>query len=103
MFNKRMFSDLILLEFRYIHDRRLLAHCQTSFSHIHRHKADIRDRQLIVQTIRNKKAILQEGELRDALAKYQVMLDNELYKAIKALRETQNWRLGALNGFVLEK
>ena len=57
----------------------------------------------IAQTVRNKRAILQLGELRDALAKYQVMLDNELYKAIKALRETQVWRLGALNGFVLEK
>lgn len=43
------------------------------------------------------------GQLCDALAKYQVMLDNELYKAIKALRETQVWRLDALNGFVLEK
>ena len=56
----------------------------------------------IAGTIRNKRAILQQGQLRDALAKYQVMLDNELYKAIKALRETQVWRLDALNGFVLE-
>ncbi|WP_411726876.1 hypothetical protein [Methyloglobulus sp.] len=51
--------------------------------------------------VRNKRAILQ-GITRDILAKYQVMLDNELYKAIKALRETQAWRLDALNGFVLE-
>ena len=57
----------------------------------------------IARTIQNKSAILQQGQLRDALAKYQVMLDNELYKAIKALRETQVWRLDALNGFVLEK
>jgi hypothetical protein len=57
----------------------------------------------IAETIRNKRAIMQQGQLRDALAKYQVMLDNELYKAIKALRETQIWRLDALNGFVLEK
>ena len=57
----------------------------------------------IARTIQNKRAILQQGQLRDALAKYQVMLDNELYKAIKALRETQIWRLDALNGFVLEK
>jgi hypothetical protein len=57
----------------------------------------------IAGTIRNKRAIVQQGQLRDALAKYQVMLDNELYKAIKALRETQVWRLDALNGFVLEK
>ena len=57
----------------------------------------------IARTVQNKRAILQQGQLRDALAKYQVMLDNELYKAIKALRETQVWRLDALNGFVLEK
>jgi hypothetical protein len=50
----------------------------------------------IAQTIRNKRAILQQGLLRDALAKYQIMLDNELYKAIKALRETQAWRLECL-------
>lgn len=50
----------------------------------------------IAQTIRNKRAILQQGQLRDALAKYQIMLDNELYKAIKALRETQAWRLDSL-------
>jgi hypothetical protein len=35
------------------------------------------------------------------------MLDNELYKAIKAFREAQDWRLKILpatneNGFVLE-
>ncbi|MFA5961033.1 MAG: hypothetical protein WC785_11030 [Tatlockia sp.] len=47
--------------------------------------------------------------LLNVLTKYQVMLDNELYKAIKTLRETQAWRLDALqsvsgeNGFVLEK
>ena len=57
--------------------------------------------------VQSKNAILQ-GELRDKLSKYQVMLDNELYKAIKAFRETQVWRLETLssvpqeNGFVLE-
>jgi hypothetical protein len=50
----------------------------------------------IAKAIRNKRAILQHGLLRDALAKYQIMLDNELYKAIKALRETQAWRLESL-------
>lgn len=50
----------------------------------------------IAQRVRNKRAIIQQGPLRDALAKYQVMLDNELYKAIKALREAQAWRLDAL-------
>jgi hypothetical protein len=50
----------------------------------------------IAQMVRNKRAVLQQGLLRDALAKYQIMLDNELYKAIKALRETQAWRLDSL-------
>jgi hypothetical protein len=50
----------------------------------------------IAQTIRNKRAILQHGLLRDSLAKYQIMLDNELYKAIKTLRETQAWRRDTL-------
>ncbi|NOQ94074.1 MAG: hypothetical protein GQ547_05495, partial [Methylophaga sp.] len=62
----------------------------------------------IASSVQNKQSILQ-GKLRDSLAKYQVMLDNELYKAIKTLRETQAWRLETLesiteeNGFVLEK
>ncbi len=61
----------------------------------------------IVRSVQDKQSILQ-GKLRDSLAKYQVMLDNELYKAIKTLRETQSWRLETLesvtdeNGFVLE-
>jgi len=62
----------------------------------------------IARAVRNKRAILDES-LLNVLAKYQVMLDNELYKAIKVLRETQAWRLDALqsvsgeNGFVSEK
>ena len=61
----------------------------------------------IARTVQNEGGIL-KGQIRDSLAKYQVMLDNELYKAIKALRETQAWRLETLepvteqNGFVLE-
>lgn len=61
----------------------------------------------LAELVQSKKAILQ-GKLRDTLSKYQVMLDNELYKAIKTLRETQAWRLETLesvteeNGFVLE-
>ncbi len=62
----------------------------------------------IARSVQNKQSILQ-GKLRDSLAKYQVMLDNELYKAIKVLRETQTYRLDTLesiteqNGFVLER
>jgi len=31
-------------------------------------------------------------EARDPLSRYQSMLDNELYRALKALREAQDWR-----------
>ena len=61
----------------------------------------------IARSVQNKQSILQD-QMRDSLAKYQVMLDNELFKTIKVLRETQAWRLETLesiteqNGFVLE-
>lgn len=49
----------------------------------------------VAQMVKDKRAILSEKS-RDSLAKYQVMLDNELYKAVKALRETQAWRIDTL-------
>jgi hypothetical protein len=61
----------------------------------------------VAELVKSKRAILKD-KLRDALSKYQIMLDNELYKAMKALRETQDWRFKTLtvmpdeNGFVLE-
>ena len=61
----------------------------------------------IAELVKSKLSILKE-KLRDSLAKYQVMLDNELYKALKALRDTQDWRYKTLtivpvdNGFDLE-
>ena len=81
----------------------LIKYCQAQIQ-----KADQRPLVLeLAALVQSKKAILQD-KLRDTLSKYQVMLDNELYKAIKALRETQSWRLEILeaateqNGFVLE-
>jgi len=61
----------------------------------------------IARLVKNKRSILKE-KLRESLAKYQIMLDNELYKALKALRDTQDWRYKTLtivpvdNGFDLE-
>lgn len=49
----------------------------------------------VAEMIKDKHAILSEKS-RDSLAKYQVMLDNEFYKAIKALREAQTWRIDML-------
>jgi len=61
----------------------------------------------IAEQVRTKNTLLCEKD-QQRFSKYQVMLDNELYKAIKALRDTQVWRIkttkpdDTLNGFVLE-
>jgi hypothetical protein len=59
----------------------------------------------VVELVKSKSVILKE-KLRDSLCKYQVMLDNELYKAMKALRDAQEWRMQSclvadMNGFVV--
>ena len=61
----------------------------------------------IAEQVKTKNTLLCEKDLQ-RFSKYQVMLDNELYKAIKALRDAQSWRLktaksnDTVNGFVLE-
>ena len=37
------------------------------------------------------------GVARDKLGRYQAMLDNGLYKAMKALRDAQQWRLASID------
>jgi hypothetical protein len=59
----------------------------------------------VAELVKSKHVILKE-KLRDSLCKYQVMLDNELYKAMKALRDAQEWRmqsclLADVDGFVV--
>ena len=59
----------------------------------------------VVELVKSKSVILKE-KLRDSMCKYQVMLDNELYKAMKALRDAQEWRmqsclLADVDGFVV--
>jgi hypothetical protein len=59
----------------------------------------------VAKLVKSKSVILKE-KLRDSLCKYQVMLDNELYKAMKALRDAQEWRMNScvvadVNGFVV--
>jgi hypothetical protein len=59
----------------------------------------------VAELVKSKSVILKE-KLRDSLCKYQVMLDNELYKAMKALRDAQEWRLQScivteVDGFVV--
>jgi hypothetical protein len=55
----------------------------------------------LASLVRSERAI-PETETRELLAKYQVTLDNQLYKAVKALRETQEWRLKTLEGAVVD-
>ena len=47
--------------------------------------------QAIADLVRAQRAI-PSALVRDKLARYQTMLDNGLYKALKALREAQQWR-----------
>jgi hypothetical protein len=49
----------------------------------------------VAALVKDKRVVLAE-KMRDSFSKYQVMLDNELYKAIKALREVQTWRIDML-------
>ena len=58
----------------------------------------------VAELVKSKSVILKE-KLRDSLCKYQVMLDNELYKAMKALRDAQEWRMNSCvvaDGFVVD-
>jgi hypothetical protein len=48
--------------------------------------------QSAVRQVQNRKSVLPEKYL-ELMARYQTSLDNQLYKAMKALRESQEWRL----------
>lgn len=64
------------------------------------HKAEQRPRILaLAEQVRAKRAVLPERDL-ELLARYQTTLDNQLYKALKALREAQEWRLRTVEGKV---
>lgn len=49
----------------------------------------------IAKLVRERSLVLPPGAL-EVLARYQTMLDNQLYKALRALREAQEWRLRTL-------
>jgi len=55
----------------------------------------------IAELIRAQRAI-PRAAVRETLARYQTMLDNELYRALRALREAQEWRLQTIPGVVTE-
>lgn len=51
----------------------------------------------VAERVRAKRSIPETG-MRELLSKYQVMLDNQLYKALNALREAQAWRVKTIEG-----
>jgi hypothetical protein len=56
------------------------------------HAAEQRPRVVaLAEQIRRKKLILPVPQL-ELMARYQTTLDNQLYKALRALREAQEWR-----------
>lgn len=66
----------------------LLDWCQKQLA-----EADRRPRLLaLAQQVRAKRLVLPEATL-EILSRYQTTLDNQLYKALRALREAQDWRL----------
>lgn len=56
--------------------------------------------QALAAQVRSKRLILPDDTLQ-IIARYQTMLDNQLFKALKALREAQEWRLRTLEGQAL--
>jgi hypothetical protein len=51
----------------------------------------------VAETIRARNQVLPHNKL-ELFARYQTMLDNQLFKALRALREAQTWRLGKSSG-----
>ncbi len=71
----------------------LLEWCQTELR-----QAEKRPRiQALASQVRARQLILSREAL-EVLSRYQTTLDNQLFKALRALRETQEWRLKTLNG-----
>ncbi len=50
----------------------------------------------VAKLVRDKELLLPRHQL-DLIARYQTTLDNQLYKALKALREAQDWRAQTLD------
>lgn len=51
----------------------------------------------LAEQLREKRLLLPTDQL-EALARYQTTLDNQLYKALRAFRDAQEWRLKTLEG-----
>ncbi len=55
----------------------------------------------VAEQVRSKRLFLSQHDM-DLLARYQTTLDNQLYKALQALRQAQEWRLKTLDSVPLE-
>lgn len=56
----------------------------------------------LAEQVRAKRLILPPDAI-DVLSRYQTTLDNQLYKALRALREAQEWRLKTLDGSPVQR
>ena len=56
----------------------------------------------IAEQMRAKSLILSQHDM-ELLSRYQTTLDNQLYKALRAYRQTQEWRLKTLDGLPTEQ
>ena len=77
--------------------------CLKEWCHDELFKAERRPEVLAVaERVRAERLILRQHE-RDLLSRYQTTLDNQLYKALRAYRQAQDWRLKTLDGVPNER
>lgn len=60
-------------------------------------RAENRPRLLALAAQLRQKRLILPSEQLEVLARYQTTLDNQLYKALKALREAQEWRMKTIH------
>lgn len=76
---------------RYLADLVLWCHSELK-------RADDRLRVLSIAEPVRTRAKVPKDDVLDLFTRYQVSLDNQLYKALRALREAEDWRLKSLDG-----
>ena len=62
------------------------------------HKAEKRPKILATAELVSAKRLVLSDEALELFTRYQSTLDNQLYKALRTYRETQEWRLATLQG-----
>lgn len=75
----------------------LLAWCQNELQN-----AENRPRVLaLAKQVRARRLVLPDQAI-EVMSRYQTTLDNQLYKALRALREAQEWRLKTMDGTAMQ-